>query len=90
MKSKGEKITNKMEKNKRNIQIVYIVIGILIGIILSTMFLSISLNEDFEKKINDSYNSGYFYGLHESQFIDCTLPELNKTMEIVYMFNNSN
>lgn len=42
-------------------------------------------NEQFEKKelCKDNYDSGYFRGWHESQFIDCSVPQLNQSMEIV-------
>lgn len=32
----------------------------------------------------DAYDKGYFRGWHESQFMDCTLPEINQTLEVIY------
>ena len=30
------------------------------------------------------YDGGYFMCWHESQFIDCSKPEINQTMEVIY------
>ena len=52
----------------------------IIGILSLLVLVGCNSESDYDK----GYESGYFHGWHESLFMDCTLPEINQSMRIVY------
>ena len=58
----------------------------IISIIGLSLFIGICVGSTWQRSA--SYEKGYFYGWHESGFIDCTLPTIEKEMRVV-LYNDT-
>ncbi len=76
---------NWMKKVKRAFLRGMIIGLIATGIILISLIVLIPshITRDYQNGFDVGYDKGYIYGWHESGFIDCSLPSINKTMQVV-------